>query len=257
MTVTYQTTLPGTITNVATIVATQPDHALVNNTASGSATVSVPVTMVGDATVVEPSSGTTNAVFAVTLSAPSSQAVSVNYLTADNSAIAGSDYYSTNGLLTFSPGQTSKSVVVAVIGSTMNKATEFFNVLLTNAVNATIGGSPGTGTIVNTNPLPFLSINNATNADGSSGTTNFLFTVTLAPASGQAVYVDFATADGSAKAGADYYSTNGTIAFNPGETNKAVAVAVIGSTLNKSNLIFYVNLSGSVNSVISQSQGIG
>jgi hypothetical protein len=167
------------------------------------------------------------------------------------------DYYGTNGLLVFAPGQTSNSIVVSVIGSTMNKATEFFNVLLSNPTNVTIAGGTGAGTILNTNPLPFLSINNVTNADGSSGTTNFIFTVTLSPAGGQPASVNYATADGSAKAGIDYYSTNGTLVFNPGETSKSIAVSVIGSAFNKSNQTFFVNLSGTVNASFSNSQGIG
>src|SRR5207245_1060105 len=84
LTATFQTRLPGTITNVATVTAAQPDHALLNNTASGIAMVSVPALTIGGVTVVEPSSGTTNAVFPLTLSAPSIQTLSVNYLTADN-----------------------------------------------------------------------------------------------------------------------------------------------------------------------------
>src|SRR5207247_2450960 len=93
---TFQTTVPGMLTNSAVITGTQPDHALSNNASSAVATVSVPAVSIGDATVVEPTTGTTNAVFSVTLDSPSIQTIWISYVTADDTAMAGSDYYATN-----------------------------------------------------------------------------------------------------------------------------------------------------------------
>src|SRR5436309_2793528 len=42
----------------------------------------------------------------------------------------------------------------------------------------------------------------------------------------QTVSVDYATSDGSAKAGSDYTATSGTLTFAPGETSKTFAVPV-------------------------------
>ena len=39
--------------------------------------------------------------------------------------------------------------------------------------------------------------------------------------------VNFATSDGTAKAGIDYVATSGTLTFAPGETSKTVTVSVI------------------------------
>ena len=53
------------------------------------------------------------------------------------------------------------------------------------------------------------------------------FRVTLDRARHAAVTVDYATADGTATAGADYTPANGTLSFAPGEKAKTVSVAVL------------------------------
>ena len=71
---------------------------------------SVPASLaVSDATIIEGDTGTQNAVVAVRLSAPSTRTVTVDYRTADVTAVAGSDYVAVSGRLTFNPGVTSQS----------------------------------------------------------------------------------------------------------------------------------------------------
>jgi len=57
-------------------------------------------------------------------------------------------------------------------------------VALSNPTNVTFGNVQGTGTIVDDDPLPTLSISDASVIEGNSGTTNMLFTVTVSPVSG-------------------------------------------------------------------------
>src|SRR5204863_5816284 len=152
--------------------------------------------------VTEGNTGTTNAVFTVTLSAASSQTVTVDFATADGTATAGSDYVANSGTLTFNSGDITKTITVVVNGDTLNETNETFFVNLSNAVNATIADGQGLGTITNDDfTLPTISINDVSVAEGNTGTTNAVFTVTLSPASGQTVTVDFGTADGASTAG--------------------------------------------------------
>ena len=90
------------------------------------------------ASVTEGDSGTVNAVFTVTLSAPSLQSVTVNFATADFTATAGEDYTAKSGTLTFAPGETSKTIVVAVNGDTLVEGNEAFMVNLSNPTNGVI-----------------------------------------------------------------------------------------------------------------------
>ncbi len=89
-----------------------------------------------------------NAVFTVTLSSPSAQIVTVAFTTADNSAMAGNDYQSTSGSLTFMPGETIKSVTVAVVNDSLDEPNERFVVNLLGAMSAGASDPQGVGTIL-------------------------------------------------------------------------------------------------------------
>jgi glucose/arabinose dehydrogenase len=107
-----------------------------------------PTISINDVSVSEGNSGTTTAGFTVSLSNASSQTVTVNYATADNTAHAGTDYVNASGTLTFTPGQTSQNISIAINGDVLNEETVTFNVNLTSPTNATISDSQGVGTIV-------------------------------------------------------------------------------------------------------------
>ena len=216
-----------------------------------------PSLSVNDVSVVEGDIGTTNATFTVSLSAPSGRAVTVDYATADGTAQAPLDYLATNGTLNFAPGQTSKTVTVLVNGDLLDEGSENFFLNLTNPGNATISDGQGLGTITNDDGAPGLSVNDVTVTEGDSGTTNATFTVTLAPASGQNVSVNYATADGTATAPADYAATSGTLTFAPGQNTKTVTVPVVGDTLDELDETYTLNLSNAVNAAILDPTGLG
>jgi Ca2+-binding RTX toxin-like protein len=104
------------------------------------------VASVGGTSVVEGNSGTTEAVFTVTLDQASNQNVTIAYATAGNgSAIAGTDYVATSGTLTIPAGATNGTINVAVIGDLLNDSGESFTLVLSSPVGATFAG--GTATI--------------------------------------------------------------------------------------------------------------
>lgn len=216
-----------------------------------------PEITVNDVTVTENNSGTVNATFTVSLSAASAQIVTLDFATADGTANAPADYQSNNGTLTFNPGDLTKTITVLVIGDTLDEPAETFFVNLSNASNAVILDNQAQGTITDNDPAPSLSINDVSTVEGDSGPTNATFTVSLSTASGQAVTVNYATADNSAFAPDDYQSTSATLSFNPGETSKTISVTINGDTTFEPNESFLVNLSGATNASISDSQGVG
>ena len=69
------------------------------------------------------------------------------------------------------------------------------------------------------------------------------FVVTLAPAAAWTVTVDYATHDGTARAGSDYTDTSGALTFAPGETEKTVSVPVIDDTVQDTPETLTVRLS--------------
>ena len=195
--------------------------------------------------------------FTVSLSAVSGRDVSVNYSTANGTAVAPGDYSATSGTLNISAGSSSGTIDVTIVDDSDNENDETFTVNLTGPVNATIADAQATGTIVDNEGVPLVTINDVAVAEGNSGTVNANFTVTLSTTSPDIVTVDYATADGTATAGSDYVAGSGQVTFQPGETTQPIAVAVNGDTIDEANETFVVNLSNASNASISDNQGQG
>jgi uncharacterized repeat protein (TIGR01451 family) len=104
---------------------------------------------ISDGTVLESAPGTaTNAVFRVTLSAPSGLPVSVDFSTTNNSAVADNDYAPGSGTLRFDPGVTNLELSVPVFGDNVPETNETFFVTLNNVLNGGVARPIGTCTIV-------------------------------------------------------------------------------------------------------------
>lgn len=109
----------------------------------------VPKISVSNISVTEGNSGTTFATFNLSLSTGSGKTVTVDYATADASAAAQQDYQSLTGTLSFNPGETVKTVAVAINGDSTVEPNEVFSFNLSNAQNALIDTATGLGTILN------------------------------------------------------------------------------------------------------------
>jgi uncharacterized protein (TIGR03437 family) len=128
-----------------------------------------PALSINDATVTEGNSGTTPAVFTVTLSPASAQTVTVDYTTAPGTAVAGTDYQPTSGTLIFNPGDTTRPITVLVNGDTTNEAIcETYFVNLSNPANAVISDNQGQGGIADDDG-PKLAISQVFGGGGNSG----------------------------------------------------------------------------------------
>lgn len=182
--------------------------------------------------------------FTVSLSAPSKRIVTVAYTTVNGTASAGSDYTARSGLLTFLPGQVRKTVWVPVKGDRLVEGHERFYLRPTRATNAVIDGQ-GTGLIDN-DDLARVTIADVSHAEGTGGTTSFVFTVTLSNPSSQVLSVDYTTYDGAAVADEDYGGVSDTLTFQPGVTRQTVTVSVVGDSDAEADEDFLVELDGLV-----------
>jgi chitinase len=189
----------------------------------------------------------------VSLSWPSASVVTVAYQTADGSAKSGSDYTAASGVLSFAPGETSQSFSVALQGDALNEPDEFFFAKLASPVGAVIGTPEVAVGIDNDDPVPSVSIADASATEGKI----MRFAVTLSPASGQNVYVSYQTANGTATAGSDYRAKSGALTFSPGQTSKTVSVTVLADTIDEANESFFVNLGLAGNASLADPQAIG
>jgi len=130
------------VTGQATILDAQGVGTIINDDG--------PLLRINDVTKTEGNSGVIPFVLTATLTPASTNTVTVKYTTANNTAIAGTDYVSTTGTLTFSSGQTSKPIIVSVLGDTVFEANEKFLVNLSSVTgSATLFDGQGAGTISN------------------------------------------------------------------------------------------------------------
>ncbi|HEY0172656.1 MAG TPA: Calx-beta domain-containing protein [Pyrinomonadaceae bacterium] len=111
-----------------------------------------PAVSVGDVTLPEPAApagGTTlsYAQFPVTLSEVMAVSVTVSYATADGTASVPGDYTALSGTLTFAPGETRKTVAVAVKSDALSESPETFSLTLSAPSGAAVADAAGVATI--------------------------------------------------------------------------------------------------------------
>jgi hypothetical protein len=230
---------------------------------SGAGTITnddqVPDISIDDRSVTEGDAGTSTLTFNVTLSNPSDQTVTVDYGTNDGTATtADGDYDAAANTVTFDPGQTAKTVDVTVNGDLTHESDESFTVDLSNASNASVLATSGTGTILDDDASPTISVANASVTEGNIGDTTLSFDVTLSVASAGTVTVDYTTTDGSATlANGDYDAASDTLTFDPGQTTKTVDVTVHGDTTHETNEGLTLDLSDANGATIADDSGTG
>ena len=160
-------------------------------------------------------------VFTVTLSEATTVPVSVDFNTADGTALAGDDYAAASGTLTFAPGETSKTVAVATTEDSDVEADELMALVLQNPVDATIAAAEGEGTILNDDAVvPTISVGDATVAEGG----RLQFRVLLSEPTTVDTSFDVEAVSGTAVVGDDFQRTVGTVNVRAGATDIRVSV---------------------------------
>ena len=228
--------------------------------AAGSATVTIQnddqaILSIAGGQINEGNAGSLNLDLLVTLSAPSSQPVTVDYIAVNGTAASGSDFILQPGTLTFPAGKTSQKISIAINGDSDVENDETFNVMLGNAQNASISSAAGSATVVISNDdLPTVSIADVSITEGNSGTQDAVLTVSLSAASTKEVSIDYATADFNAVAGSDYTAQRSTLVFPVGTTTQPIRIPITGDTQVEADEQFSVSLSNPRNATLSTSK---
>lgn len=216
-----------------------------------------PTVDINDVRVTEGDGGTTNATFTLSLDKPAPSVALLDVATESGSALAGQDFTQTSTRVVFSPGDSSQTVSIPVVGDLIDEPEQNFFVTLQTAGNVVVAGDGrGVATIVDNDDPPTISVSEVVEVtEGNAGTTtDAIFEVSLSLPSELDVAVDFATGGASAHAGEDYESAAGTLQFAPGETTHTVGVTVLGDDPDELNESFnLVALSGGTG--ISTSRG--
>ena len=202
--------------------------------------VALPVVSVGDASATEGSPVT----FTVTLSPAAAAAVTVNWATTGDTATSGTDFTAASGTLTIAAGAQTGTVEVATLDDDATEGNETFTLTLSNpSSNAELATDPTTasGTIVDNDVLPTLSVANAAAAE-SDGVT---FTVTLSEAATDNVTATWtASIEGGDTAEAeDLESTTGTVTVLANRTTATFKVPTVDDTTDEDDDTFTLTLS--------------
>jgi len=213
-----------------------------------------PEIIINDVTVTEGNSGTVNASFTVSLTAASSQTVTVDFATADGSATAPADYQANGGTLTFNPGQTTKTIAVIVNGDLVDELDETFTVNIFNPTNATITTATGTGTITDDDapPTVTLSLGGSPMAEAGGVAT---VTATLSAVSSLSVTVDLAFS-GTATLSTDYTRSGTSIVIPPGSATGTITLIAVQDSLDEDDETILVDIANVTNGTESGTQQV-
>ncbi len=167
--------------------------------------------------------------------------VSVDYASTNGTATAGLKYTAVSGTLTFEAGQTNLDITVPILNDSEIGSIETFQILLSNpSVGAILGGRKTVTVRIIDNDVG-LEMEYGTYRVGEDGQT-----VTIGVVRGDdgnfPITVDFATVDGTAKAGADYAATSGTFTFAPGRGVQTVKVDILNDGLKEGLETFRLTL---------------
>lgn len=187
--------------------------------------------------------------------------VTVAYDAIDGSAVAGTNYQIEPGTLTFGPGDLSKTFLVTILDNAALDPNRTLGLVLRNPGDPddpdarVILGPLGRATLTifdddpPTPPTQTLSFAQAEfSAQENAGTASI--TIRRTGSTAGTVSVRFATVDGTAKAGADYTATSGTLVFNNGELTKTITVPLADDGVLDGNNAFSIRLSNSVGAVV-------
>lgn len=203
--------------------------------------------------------------FVVSLSQPSTHAVTVTFEVNDGTALAGVDYVAPTTLTATIPaGSASTTIAVPVIGDTRHEADETLTINLTGSTNAKLGASSATGTILNDDALPTLTIADASFDEGDSGSAPGVFTITLSEISDQDVTVRVTPVSGTDVAnqkaailGSDFSGQAQTITIPAGQQTATFSVSIFGDETVENDETFTVELSNSTNAAIADGVAVG
>lgn len=180
--------------------------------------------------LVNEGSGTNVAYFSVRMSLPSAKPVTVQYATVAETASAGTDFTAATGMLTFLPGETTKTVPVAITGDSVSEGVETFSLAIGSANGATIAVESAQGIVLDDDASSPANIGVYLVPTAVLEGGVLTVEARLTRAAGIPVVVEYGTQNGNSSpaiAGSDYSATTGTLNFGAGEIVKTISIPLL------------------------------
>jgi hypothetical protein len=188
----------------------------------------------------------------VSLSATSSQNVTVDYAISGTATGSGTDYTLGAGKLTINAGETSGTITIAsIIDDPFDEPDETVIITLSNPVNAILGSDiTHTFTINDNDSTPVINFNTPA-SNGDESITSVALAVDLSVEPQQNVTVDYAISGTATGSGTDYTLANGTLTISTGEATGTITIAdIVDDILDEENETVIVTLSNPSNATL-------
>ncbi|MCG8098885.1 MAG: hypothetical protein JAZ05_07315, partial [Candidatus Thiodiazotropha taylori] len=158
--------------------------------------------------------------------------VSVEYTTSDDDAVAGDDYISQSGRLTFADGETLRTIEIPIINDRDDEENEDFQILLSDVRgNAALGQQSEVEVVIldddGAGTVAFSAISVAVNESRGEALVSLVRTGGTAGT----IEVGYRTVADTALAEVDFVETESTVLFLPGETEKQISIELIDDEL--------------------------
>ncbi|WAK00370.1 autotransporter family protein [Methylobacter sp. YRD-M1] len=176
---------------------------------------------------------------------------SVNFSTANGSAVAGQDFDAVSGTLNWANGESGpKSIVIPIRPDSTVEQDETLTLTLSNpSAGLSLGTSSATVTILDDDSAGTVNLDSATySVNESAG----LVTVSATRSNGSSgsVTVDYSASNGTAIAGQDFDAVAGALSWADGESGtKSIDIPIIADALTEPNETFTVDLSNPTNAL--------
>jgi len=194
----------------------------------------------------ETDSGTTTYTFTVTLSSAYKYPVDVTWTTANNTAVAGSDYVAASGTVHFAANELSKTLDVTTNNDNIFEINETFFVNLTGASNAAmITDSQGVGTITNNDPMPSVTLSASPTTISENGGSSIV-TAALSSVAGVDTTINLGFT-GTAASGTDYNTTGTAILIPSGNSSGSITINAIDNSVDTVDKTVIVDIVGATN----------
>jgi hypothetical protein len=168
-----------------------------------------------------------SALITVTRTGGAASGVTVRYATSNGTATAGLDYVPRGGTLVFGAGVTSLSFAVPIVNDTIAEPDETVKLTLSLPGGGATLGPTSTATLtIHSDDVAGVIAFSAPTWVVSEGGAMAVLTVTRTGGAASGVSVHYATSNGTATAGLDYYPRSGTLYFGAGVSKATIYVTL-------------------------------
>lgn len=201
----------------------------------------------------EASLGTQPALIPVSLTSVSDGPIAFRYRTAVGTAVPGLDYLETEGELVFDPGTLRQTIQVPVLADDLTEGPETLRVVVEWPADLPTRRREAEVTLIDYD-LPDLSVDDASGSEALAGGAGLSVTVRLSRPSPVPVTVAYATRAGTAMAGLDFVSTNGSLILAPGTVAAEILIPLLGDQTPEPDETLTLRITGAVHARIARAE---